>query len=526
MTGIQSEIKRGAKAIYDRRKIIVVAWLLSVAFYSFMTVLRITNTKDGLWSGEYYNTGDSGIAEGRWLWPLIEKLRFSNSIEPITSCICLLFIIIGLIMITDILEARHKMVEYVFMATVLVSPVVCTYLSYRFNATVFGLSFLLAVLTVFVLVKYNYSLFSIMASVVIMVLDLAVYQAQMAIIMLLMVVILIKELCVGSKLKTVLRKFAIDATVVIVSFILYKMLWNISCSLNNIQVTAYRGADNMTIADMIINLPGRIADSYKAFITYYYDHDALIRHNMLQDSPLMILISLAVLAVIIFTAVDQFKASVSRGFAYLFFWLIIPLTLTVYFLVASNALVELQLSMTQTLLFPLILILADSVKLQDCFKQRTEWIVGVLAVLIFVLGYGAAYMTSVDIYSAYEGRKTSDALMTDVRTELLEQGLYGRNYKYIFLGAPCGNHEFVVHHKWLDANRIMRFGYFFPGGDNMKLSYNGLFEYEGTFIRFSDADKYDELVENGIADSMPLFPDEGSIRQIDGYVVVKISNIY
>ena len=59
------------------------------------------------------------------------------------------------------------------------------------------------------------------------------------------------------------------------------------------------------------------------------------------------------------------------------------------------------------------------------------------------------------------------------------------------------------------------------------MSWNGVF---GTIIRapvaICDDDQYMALLEEEMVAQMPIYPQEGYIRQVDGVLVVKVSEDY
>ena len=64
-------------------------------------------------------------------------------------------------------------------------------------------------------------------------------------------------------------------------------------------------------------------------------------------------------------------------------------------------------------------------------------------------------------------------------------------------------------------------------GANNRRSWSGvLVECCGIQLNLCSGEKYDEMREKGAFSEMPIFPAEGFIKEIDGVIVVKISEAY
>ena len=74
--------------ISDLRYFLVMLLFSAVVFFLLISQ-RLTNTFDGLWNNTWFFGGYWQVVTGRWLWPVIDALRFGIQTEPFNSLLTL-----------------------------------------------------------------------------------------------------------------------------------------------------------------------------------------------------------------------------------------------------------------------------------------------------------------------------------------------------------------------------------------------------------------------------------------------------
>ena len=174
---IKENIKNMVKKLYEYRTLFIVGLVFSCIIYFSLISNQLVNSNDGLWEYSYYKAGKWSLSLGRWFWIYIDRLRFGISTEPITSLISLSLFSSGFIFIADMFELGKSKLSYLASMLFLSSTVICFSLSYRFMSPTFGLAFLLSVLAVWVLIKWNGKILTIGVSGLLMALSMGLYQA-------------------------------------------------------------------------------------------------------------------------------------------------------------------------------------------------------------------------------------------------------------------------------------------------------------------------------------------------------------
>ena len=77
------------------------------------------------------------------------------------------------------------------------------------------------------------------------------------------------------------------------------------------------------------------------------------------------------------------------------------------------------------------------------------------------------------------------------------------------------------------ANELMQFGNWGNAASTHGQTWMGIYrEYLGYFVEPCTNDEYEAIVARDDVAAMPMYPRAGSITEIDGIIVVKLSNNY
>lgn len=115
--------------------------LFSAVVFFLLISQRLTNTFDGLWNNTWFFGGYWQVVTGRWLWPVIDALRFGIQTEPFNSLLTLSMSALAVTLLRKFFTEKDSVVTYLAGMAVLASTVTGIQLSYRFQSPVFGCSF-------------------------------------------------------------------------------------------------------------------------------------------------------------------------------------------------------------------------------------------------------------------------------------------------------------------------------------------------------------------------------------------------
>lgn len=166
------------------------------------------------------------IESGRWGLELTKFIFPNFSMPWIYGIISIAFIAVAACLIISIFEIENKLFQTLLSALIISFPSLIGTFTYMFTSCSFAVSFLLAVLAVFFLVKKR--TYYIVLSVICMVFSMGIYQSYISLAVGLLLVYLVKELFDNnSVVKDVFIKGCVFLGFIIVSVGLYYLITRI-----------------------------------------------------------------------------------------------------------------------------------------------------------------------------------------------------------------------------------------------------------------------------------------------------------
>lgn len=356
------------KFIKKYGKELTISVIFSFLLYSVMITNELTNTYDGMWHGVYGYANDWELSIGRWFWLIIDRFRLGVTTEPGISLLSLLCFVIGNIIAEEILQIRRKFTKISFQIFLIANTAVSIFLSYRYMAMTFSLSYLFSVLGAFSFVamyRYNRNIitYSIL-TVGFITLSLGLYQANLGCTLILLSLVLIKNIWnIQNESIWAHFKKIIHAIVMIgCACILYAVIWKIFLSLMHTQKSTYHGAGSISVVSILSSLPRSIHAAYTAFLQYFMPGQW---QNIYQQKYIFLFIVFALFTIITIYSIVH-KAKWSNKILSLICIALLPLFANVCLLLAPDADgMQLQMTMPMAMILPGLIAMIDSINIQD-----------------------------------------------------------------------------------------------------------------------------------------------------------------
>ena len=344
------------------QKPFLILFLYTLFLYSPLIILRLTNSMDGMWDQDDHVAGAAELRIGRWFWPYLDKLRLNVSLDPLPAVVSLTIFVVGFLLIVSILRLRMSWMTYGAAVLFLSSPAVLCQLSYSYMSVTFSVSFLLAVLAVWLIARNIQKRFrqkevlgqTLLAAFAIA-LMMGCYQASLGVTcvtaMTFFLLLLARE-ARGSRQPWhfVLRMLSS----LILGAVLYELFLQANLLYFQETMSDYNGADAITLSGVLSNLPEAIRHTYSSFC-FYYGLDGY-HFNAFQISRwfyLLYLIPVACCIGLIFRGVR--RAGLLRGVMVVCGILLLPVFANSFFLLAAGAETMMQMTAGTALTLPLIL---------------------------------------------------------------------------------------------------------------------------------------------------------------------------
>ena len=514
MAGIKCS---AGKFIQENKTFLKWMMLFSVVIYFRLMAEELVNCYDGIWEGSYHVAGAWELSLGRWFWYYIDRLRFGVSSDPMASLIALGCFSLGLTFCFDLFESESKgFPRYLAGGLFLCSQSVLINLSYRYMSPTFGIAYMLGMLGVWICARIKNFFGGMLAGSVCICLSLGAYQAFIGCICLAVIgwcITKAKDISVNVLLLLVKGGGAI-----LLGGIEYLLMWNFRLWLCHVEKSSYAGASTYSFLNTILKLPERLNAVMQWFVLYYKG----IVCKTLYFGGLKLYLLFFVLAAVIL-AIDIWsvlRCKKRNGIVYLLLAALVPIAVGAVLLVATETYLSTQMTGAYAFVIPVFLLIMAAAAKKSKLLKAINIVASLVAVVIL---YSSFLQVQVDQKTMSETRKSSMNVVAEIHERLGAEELLSEELRYCFIGTPAGNSMYYRSETFWNAN-----GYTYIGGGwldaaSITRSWNGLVhDICQIQINICPADEYERLSQDERVNSMPVFPEEGSIIRIGDVVVVKV----
>ena len=513
--------------------------LLFSSFVFFPLVSqRLTNAYDGMWTTAEYWAGGWEFSNGRWLWPVFSFLRFSLQLEPINAVVCLMLVSLGVTRLHMLFKPawmRTSCIDWLAGLCYLANTVIGCYLSFAHQSVEFGLAFYLSVLAAVCVIRSRSIAAGVAQGAFLLALSLGLYQTDLAcfcMVLLAWFLVLLFRGEEGIKLRCYIAKCLGSA---VCGAALYWGILQIILKISGVAMTNYQGGADISVSGILKNLPSSVAKCYELFYRYFFG--TLVKHNMLQETAVVFALIFCVVGAAL--ACRLVRLIRRKDWENIFYGtaalLVLPMMCTVFMVATSQASFYIPMSGGLALFLPVCFWLLDSSREGEtaCDAFRKCWNKAEKALILLTAAavvYGSVFMSAIDQQAMYEGRKATKQIADLVAGELVAEGYYDLPEKLpvMLVGRPSASPLFRTHIIYWDANDYAQVGLFEKeNAATMRYSWNAVFrDLTPMQLELCSDEVYDELIRTEEIKRMPTFPEKGSMQEMDGVYVIKISEDY
>ena len=498
---------------------------------------RLTNAYDGMWTTAEYGAGGWELSNGRWLWPVLNSLRFSIQLNPINAMACLTTVSLGVTLLRQLFEkesgVRASWLSWLAGAGYVSNVVVACYLSFAHQSPEFGISFFLSVMAAYCTIRVEKMIVGIISGAVVLAMSLGLYQTNLASFCLVMLAYFLLLLFRNEEKQKIREHICRSLASVASGAVLYLLILKITLWATGTAMADYQGGADISVSGILKNLPSNVAKCYELFYRYFFG--TLVKHNMLQETAAaFVLIFCVVGAALACRLVRLIRRkdweNTFYGTAAL---LVLPMMCTVFMVATSQASFYIPMSGGLALFLPVCFWLLDSSREGEtaCDAFRKCWNKAEKALILLTAAavvYGSVFMSAVDQQAMYEGRQATKELSDLIAQTLVSEGYYDNEIPVMLVGNASSSPLFRTHELYHRANPYARVGLFMAeAADTIRFSWDAAFrDYTPIWLNLCDNKTYQELLETEEIAEMPTFPQEGSIRKMAGVLVIKVSEEY
>lgn len=509
----------------------------AVMVYFPLISLKLTNTVDGLWTTAEYMAGAWELSNGRWFWLVTSFLRFSLQLEPINAVVCLVLVSLGVTRLHMLFKPawmRTSCIDWLAGLCYVSNVVVGCYLSFHFIAPEYGFSFFFAMLATEHVIRGKSAVSSIVPAAVLLALSLGLYQTNLACFCLVLLAYFLLLLFQNGE-KQKIREYICKSLASAASgAVLYLLILKITLWATGTAMADYQGGADISVSGILKNLPSSVEKCYELFYRYFFG--TLVKHNMLQETAVVFALIFCVVGAALACRLVRLirRKDWENTFYGTAALLVLPMMCTVFMVATSQALFYIPMSGGLALFLPVCFWLLDSSRegktacdaFRKCWNKAEKALILLTAAAVV---YGSVFMSAVDQQAMYEGRQATKELSDLIAQTLMSSGYFDDNEQLpvLFVGRPSSNSSFMKREYYLYANPYAQMGRFWLNDYSARASWKAVFrDITPAKLKHCSVEQYGELYSRTELEQMPVYPQEGYIQQIDGVVVVKISDDY
>lgn len=498
--------------------------LISIVFGSMVYFMMISenllNSYDGIWNTSHLIAGAWETSLGRGILHYVDKVRAGVVSVPLNSFLTLFIISVASALIVDFYVTGSKKISMLVSLLLIANSVVCNTLSYCFTSVGYGMAFLCSVLSARCICGRR-RIAGIFGGAVFLAFSLGCYQAYFGVTCLLLLLQVIKMLLDCDNAKKIAEFLIKSMLAIVLGGIFYSIMSNILLKKYGIELAAYGGASKVSVGRIIASLPESIQLCYEQF----YEFCVKGRMGITVFGKMIILIGRMGVVVFLACVFGHFSAIWRKKRIYALFFLacifLVPVACNAVVLLVGSGM---SVLMSMGMVTGVALVSATMLSLDG---RIGFWLKRVGYMLLFLLLWVNILTVSKDQLALKEGRTATVRLADAIVESLIADGYLEEGAPVAFVGKPCENPMFAKQPSWNSANGYAKFGDWWIGGANNRKSWSGvLVECCGIQLNLCSSVKYEEMRQTGVFSEMPIFPAEGSVREIDGVIVVKVSEAY
>lgn len=492
------------------------------------------NRQDGIWNGSYYEAGNWELSLGRWAIRYLDITHFGVSIHPWSTILTLAFFVLGTCFLIDLFQIKiGSIFDYLVSGLFLSNVVVCASISYLYTSNIYGCSFLLAVLSIWLIVKgvenqYNNqkslrisNIIPFLGGGICIAVVLGLYQAYLGCIALIALLFLVFLLYRNIPWKYIRNYIVGGCATGIGGFIVFEIILKVELLRYNVEMSSYNGADTLSVSNIISNLSTSIRRAYEIFFNYFCGVDET-KWNLFAGNKLFILVMMLCLLTVIIMALTQKKfLNTVVGFIAV---ALLPLAANIVVILVPGSAYQTWQTAPCALIIPVTACIlykqfceVKFLKLKNISKS------GIALISIFII-WGSIYQTQIDQEALRQGTVAAKSMAQNILSVLYEENMYSVEKQYAVIGAPCNNSSINLNKIYYEANSYaMIAGPYWDGSLDLR-TWRGIFtNLCGVNLPLCSDSDYECLLKDSRVKDMTNFPEKGSIQEINGIVLIHVS---
>ena len=507
---------------FDSNKKMAFFVALIVGIISHITMITETlMSQDGLWNSmEYFRPGEWEVSLGRWGIEIIERATQFIAIPTINTIFCILMMAITAVFVVDLLDLKSKTSIVITSLAFVLTPTLVATLLYIYTSFAYCFNLLLATLVIWFLYKFKHKKVGFVLASISFMFALSIYQSYVGVSIGLCIMLSVLALLRNKDIKEVLKDIGKTILAVLIGGILYYIVTQILLKVSNLEISAYKSAESISILSIFTGLQTTFIQTYKDFLSFFFGNDIVFNTNYRREVIYGVFFLMFVFGLIAscINIKDDKKNKIIRISLAAVFTALLPVGLNIIdILVVGNAMYALT-AVQMILMIPFAFAIFE---LLDKF-EIIKWI-AILSSVVIMWTYYIADNTSYAALKLTYNQAYSSTMRVMDRIETTPG--YTKDMPILF-GGIIGNNNYPRTsslYTYTIGSIVNNTTFHGPYGGAMGTWVKFLKIFYGLDVRLCTTEEYYNIV-TGIdyKEYMECFPAESSVRIINGILVVKL----
>lgn len=512
--------------LYQNRWTIILPVVIGLLVHFGLYSNVLFNPDSSYWWGEY-RPGAWEVSLGRWGWQYVMALRGYLVSPMLVTVLLLLFYSLAGNMLSDLFDAKG-ILRVLISLTIICSTMAAGTIANYYCADAFALAYLLACASAICVVKIKNSVLGVLAGALMLAFSLGIYQSNIGVAAVVCVMYIyfqcaLKECDVRSVLLSA-KNFLLMGICGVTG---YLVILKIHLKLTGVELSGYKGANSVSLSNIIKSLGQSIPNAYSDFFAYFFGSNTVMNtYGIKQMNILLCCVFLLALGYTVYQAIKAKK--VIQICVALFCLAIVPITANLIDVAVPGTRISATiLTAGGPCTVPGFLIAAICLTAPKWSCGGVKLIRTVTLACSIGLIWGSVLLSNANsIVMQVNNNRTVELAGRICQT--LEENGYAAGDKAIIIGSPnfgnylplnplLGKADPYVACEMVWRERSEQYW------ANILYRHYGLYIFQGQSWAepYEDADRIEASEE---FKAMPLYPREGSIQKIDDIYVVKVSN--
>ena len=481
---------------------------------------------DAMWMSEEY-IGGWEVTLGRWALWIFDYLHGGVNSPILMAFLTLCFFSLGGVLLNELFGVTHPAARILIPICITASPLVSITMTYYYCSDAYAFSFLLSVIAILLVVRKRSVATCITGSLCIA-LALGIYQSNLGVAAVLAALTLLFAVMEAPQAHKVHRKLLLQLLITgILGVGLYYFILRVSLSIQGLSMMSYKGADTISIASILWNLPSGAAYAYQDFFDFFARDTIMINSYLVRVCYSVIFAAFLCVFLWKLAKIRADKLSVLSAIALL---CLLPLCCNLIDVAAPHTRIILLTSGGLHCLCP--------AAIAFCSKQlpavlsstsKKAWVPpGRLITLCAgaLLIWNFAIIINADAMVMKNVTEQQVALANRICARMEENEDYLHGAQVMVVGTPKNGNYPVVSRLAAKVNQYAYWGLVWGTPDGLLNGWYEIFRQKlGVLYNRCYEAQYQDIVASADFKSMPIFPAQDAIRTIDGIVVIKVSEV-